>query len=624
MKQRSALAFVLVSVAGLFAACGGGGVVTPPPVVTSVAVTCASTTLAIGKTTQCTATVQGTGNPNTAVTWSSSNAAVATVSTTGLVTGVTAGKADITATSVQTPDVTSTPVTITVVAPLSVTVSSSAATVNVGAAITLSATVMGGTGNATVAWSATAGTCSPTSGLSTTYTAPPTVPSPATVTITATATDSTGSATATASITVERVITISVAPNAPIPNDELYSDFDTTMIGEAFSCTGCETGDTLNVQSTAGGDTTTTFGPQFLNPFEVAFNFVGPGYVPGPISMWITGTDGAKSNTLWLTFDGSEDIAAEDPSSGEIYYAYSGNGTQGSFSVLKFKQDGTADGSFMDGGFGIAVDNTTHDVVFSGENGTVGADDPNGKILTGLTIPANYSSTPPDVLAVSAVGGLACATQPTIDSASCFYLPTQPQTEQPFSLPGLPSGSQPNPINVLDASHVALYGRGDQTLRWYAISGTTATAAGTLALSEFTPTDANYWRTYPATGGWDLVEVGSTLCVMGQVVNSDGTVSQKLALVNDTNQTLVQYVDLPAGTIHIAPDPTNNAIVAEYPDFTVSPPVTRFERIYVDTGNSVLLTSTSNLVPGAGFLVTNDGSHIAFFVEGKADFQPNQ
>ena len=100
--------------------------------------------------------------------------------------------------------------------------------------------------------------------------------------------------------------------------------------------------------------------------------------------------------------------------------------------------------------------------------------------------------------------------------------------------------------------------------------------------------------------------------------------SQKLALVDNTVQTLTQYVDLPNGTVHITPDPTNNAIVAEYPDFSGAAPVTRFERIYVDTGNTMLLQSTSNLVPGAGFLVTNDGSHIAVFVEGKADFEPNQ
>jgi hypothetical protein len=182
---------------------------------------------------------------------------------------------------------------------------------------------------------------------------------------------------------------------------------------------------------------------------------------------------------------------------------------------------------------------------------------------------------------------------------------------------------------VFDASHIVIYGRGDQTLRWYTISGTTfatmsATAAGTLVLSEFTPTDANYWRAHPVTGGWYLATVGGTLAVMGQTVNADGTVSQKLALVDNAAKTLRQYVPLPDGTIRIAADPTNNAVLAEYPDLSGASPITRFQRVYLDTGNSVLLTSTSNLVPGAGLFVTQNGNNMLICVQGKCDSQLNQ
>ncbi|MHB1865685.1 MAG: Ig-like domain-containing protein [Candidatus Saccharimonadales bacterium] len=61
--------------ASLLAGCGGGGVggptPTPPPTasVTSVAVSCASATVNVGQTSQCSATVQGTGNYSSAVTW---------------------------------------------------------------------------------------------------------------------------------------------------------------------------------------------------------------------------------------------------------------------------------------------------------------------------------------------------------------------------------------------------------------------------------------------------------------------------------------------------------------------------------------------------------------------------
>jgi len=619
------LALVVCLVAGL-AACGGsgGGNIVPSPSKPTVTISASPTTITTGKSSKLTWSSKNATSCTASGSWSGS------VATSGsqMVTPSATGKYTYTLACTGTDGSASASATVTVNAnsqPLAVSVSAPATTVNTGATVQLTATVTGGDGNPTVSWSAPTGTFNPATGSSTTYTAPATVPSPATVTITATVTDSTGSATATATITVQRVITISVAPNAPIPNNEIYSDFDNQLIGEEFTCSGCEAGDTLNIQEAIGGDTTTTFGSQFSNPWETIFNFTGPEYVPGPISMWITGTDGAKSNTLYLTFDGSQNVAVQDPSSGEIYYYYPGNGSDGSGEIMKFKPDGTADGSwtYSSGVGAVAFDNQTIYVtqpapLASGINGVVAFDASGGN-------KGGFPLTNGEPLAIDTNGGLVCVTIPTgggspnaTDAVDCNG------SAGLFTVPNIPTNSEPTPIRVLDTSHIIVYGRGDQTLRWYTISGTTATASGTLQISEFTATDANYWKTYPATGGWELVEVGTTLCVMGQVVNSDGTVSQKLALVNDTNQTLIQYEDLPAGTIHIAADPTNNAIVAEYPDFTVSPPVTRFERIYADTGNSILLTSTSNLVPGAGFLVTNDGSHIAIFVGGKADFQPNQ
>jgi uncharacterized protein YjdB len=70
-------------------------------VVASVSVTAASTSLTLGQTTQATAVLKdASGNTVTApVTWSSSAPAVATVSSSGLITGMSAGSATITATS---------------------------------------------------------------------------------------------------------------------------------------------------------------------------------------------------------------------------------------------------------------------------------------------------------------------------------------------------------------------------------------------------------------------------------------------------------------------------------------------------------------------------------------------
>jgi len=75
--------------------------VIPVPVAT-VSVTLAASAIVIGQTTQATATTKdGNGNvlAGRVVTWSTSSAAVATVSSSGLVTGVSAGTSTITATS---------------------------------------------------------------------------------------------------------------------------------------------------------------------------------------------------------------------------------------------------------------------------------------------------------------------------------------------------------------------------------------------------------------------------------------------------------------------------------------------------------------------------------------------
>lgn len=73
---------------------GGGGVVTVP--VTGVAVSPTSASLNAGGTQQLTATVSPSNATNKAVTWTSSNTAVATVNSSGLVSAVAGGSATIT------------------------------------------------------------------------------------------------------------------------------------------------------------------------------------------------------------------------------------------------------------------------------------------------------------------------------------------------------------------------------------------------------------------------------------------------------------------------------------------------------------------------------------------------
>ncbi len=65
--------------------------------VTAITITVASTTIVTGGTTQATAVDQSNNNITNTVTWTSSDTSVATVSSTGVISGVSIGTANITA-----------------------------------------------------------------------------------------------------------------------------------------------------------------------------------------------------------------------------------------------------------------------------------------------------------------------------------------------------------------------------------------------------------------------------------------------------------------------------------------------------------------------------------------------
>src|SRR5213079_1429559 len=126
--------------------------------VTSVDVTPPTATVQAGQTVQLTATpkdVNGTALSGRAVTWSSSNTSVATVNSSGLVSGVTPGSATITATSEGKSGTAS--VTVTQVPVATVSVSPATATVQAGQTVQLIATPKDANGAAlsgrSVTWS---------------------------------------------------------------------------------------------------------------------------------------------------------------------------------------------------------------------------------------------------------------------------------------------------------------------------------------------------------------------------------------------------------------------------------------------------------------------------------------
>ena len=131
--------------------------VTDVPVAT-VTVSPSPASVVAGQTVQLTATPKdANGNPLTGrvVTWSSSNTSVATVNGSGLVSGVVAGSATITATSEGRSGTSA--ITVTPVPVASVTVSPSPASVNEGRTVQLTATPKDANGNPlsgrTIAWS---------------------------------------------------------------------------------------------------------------------------------------------------------------------------------------------------------------------------------------------------------------------------------------------------------------------------------------------------------------------------------------------------------------------------------------------------------------------------------------
>ncbi len=157
-------------IAGLFLAlvtgCGGGsrGAPSSPvsPTVSSVAPACTPLTVAPNATSQCSATVQGTGSVKSTVTWSAS---AGTITATGLLTAPAAtGNVTVTATSTQDTTKSGTAsVTVTAAAATitSVGVTCAPATIAPNATSQCAASVQGtGSFSANVTWAASAGTVS--------------------------------------------------------------------------------------------------------------------------------------------------------------------------------------------------------------------------------------------------------------------------------------------------------------------------------------------------------------------------------------------------------------------------------------------------------------------------------
>jgi uncharacterized protein YjdB len=137
---------------------GGGGGGDSTVAVTGVTLTAASSIVKVGGTTSLVATVQPANASNKSLVWSSSNTSVATVSNTGVVTGLAKGSATITVKTQSGNATASVGITVEENQPMTIPVASvsvtQSATIKVGATANLSATVQPATAtNKAVTWS---------------------------------------------------------------------------------------------------------------------------------------------------------------------------------------------------------------------------------------------------------------------------------------------------------------------------------------------------------------------------------------------------------------------------------------------------------------------------------------
>jgi len=293
----------------------------PPPTITSVAAACVPASIQTSATSQCTATVAGTGSFSTAVTWSvggvaGGNSTLGTISSAGLYTAPSAVPAanPVSITATSTEDTTksgSASVTVTAATPTitSVAAACAPASIQTGATSQCAATVTGtGSYSSAVTWTvggvaggnSTLGTIS-SAGL---YTAPSAVPATNPVTITATSTANTAKS-GSAAITVTAPPTITSVTTACVPAS--------VQTGATSQCTATVAGTgsfssavTWSVGGVAGGNST-------LGTISSAGLYTAPSAVPttNPVTITATSTaNTAKSGSASITVTAAPTITS--------------------------------------------------------------------------------------------------------------------------------------------------------------------------------------------------------------------------------------------------------------------------------------------------------------------------
>jgi len=545
MALASLLALILAG-----SGCGSGntgGGTQPPPTLSSIAVTPATPSVTEGSSQQFRA--EGTYSDSSAkditssVSWTSSKQAVATIASGGMAQAVAAGATTITA-ALQ--GVTSNPgatLTVTAQQAVAVAVSPTSASVPVSGTQQFTATVTGSS-NTAVTWSVngsnggngTVGTVS-SSGL---YTAPVSVPNPATVTVTATSqADSTKSDSAS--------VTISAANTAPVItgtsrfnvlcNVILCPITKVAIYGSDFT-----KNDLIHITPKVGGQTTVAFVNS--GEWDIFIGYDTASYDPGQFTITITRSDGSNpSNPFTIGMTTNRNVLAQDPTSKD-YFLYEA----GAYKVHRFKSDGTFVKDFTAATYGMAMDSQTGLLVFGSDAGGITIYDQSGNFIGGDGTVVGTS--------VAASNGMAGVVLPSANEAGFMNIATRGNplvvTGAVFDDPCAPA------IGAIGSKLFGfVYSCGNKQVAQVDLG--TMTVTKTLQLSggvtEISKTAKAQLVFYPASGTLVLVDPADTQAV---IINASAmTLTQNVALTgtvysasaSQSNGKLVVVYNADPGTV---------------------------------------------------------------------------
>ncbi|MGA3009946.1 MAG: hypothetical protein ABSD72_06755 [Terracidiphilus sp.] len=606
------------------AGCGGGGGGTPPPpTITSVSASCSPNSVEANttQTSQCAATVMGTGSYSSAVTWSANYGTITGAGVyTPPATPPASGAATVTATSTE--DATKsgpTSVTITPAPTItSVSVSCTQTTLQAHTAETsqCSATVKGtGSFSSTVTWSATYGTITDAG----VYTPPATAPASGMDTVTATSTeDGTKSGQEGIAITAARSVTLTpqypAISQAEIPSSTLTVQIGATNIQADDVIDWTEMGVTKPYTVTAA-DVTAGYFTVTIQIYEIA-SFV---------QFNCPASTSAVCNTAWIAITTDQQQLVENTSSPSTT-AYFNPGV--GFGIQEFSLSSGANVGALPM-YGPLVTVNRAITVDGGANGTgtvlsdidlQQVDSNAGNSSSGFILP--NGSFPNDELAsIAAWNGYGYVTEPNGGNQGYlgqFKISTANGLGVPSTVTAgdFPYAIDAATVNSTDA--IVVYSGVDRQVRLFGNTPALTQESTSAALSNITAFPIGNQSLPGSQGGWPLRIIGS-----GSEAGTVGILSSydhvlDLLTISGTTVSWAGAtngaVTIPSGNPYpylIAPDPTHGAFIVASADTTKG--VTTLQSISATSPYTATPIPSSALTAGflaSGILVSDNGSEI--------------